>query len=249
MNKHLLLEHVKRLIRLGDALLATGRTVEHFRGLEFPLVRTRFWSDTEPANFAAEIHPYFDHMPAVPDYPLVVDSGAASGQFTVAFGLTHPASRIVAFEPSPRQRILLRRNLVINGLTGRSAIQPFGLWNADTTLAFRTHGALSSLAGASQIPDNFLFAEKVEVIRLDDWMRSNPLPRLDLVKMDIEGAEIEALEGMTATLARYRPALLVQAYHLREGVRTLERCEDFLRARGYTCREAESSGLLIATPV
>ena len=248
MKQYVFLEHLKRLVRLADARLARGRTLQEFRGITFPLIKTRFWDETSPENFAREIHPYFNHMPSLSRGAWVVDAGAATGQFAVAFGLTHPNCHIVAFEPSPRQRILLQRNLTINSLTSRSTIKPFGLWNAGTTLAFRTHAALSSLADASQIPAEYAFTERVPVIRLDDWAKENPPPRLDLVKMDIEGAEIEALQGMEKTLATYRPALLVQAYHLRDGTRTLERCAAILNAMKYNCHEADASGLLVATP-
>lgn len=179
----------------------------------------------------------------------VVDAGAATGQFSVAFALTHPGSRIIAFEPSRRQRILIRRNLAINHVAKQCTIEPFGLWSENGTLAFRTHGAISSLELVSELSGRFLFTEKARVIRLDDWARQNQLPRLDLIKMDIEGAEIEAIQGMKNVLVRHRPALLIQAYHIRNGSRTLEHCINELCSLGYACREIASSGLLIAAPV
>ena len=66
--------------------------------------------------------------------------------------------------------------------------------------------------------------------------------------MDIEGAEIEALEGADEVLRQYHPRLLVQAYHQRNGVRTFERCVKFLTRFGYQCRELNpESGLLEAS--
>jgi hypothetical protein len=65
--------------------------------------------------------------------------------------------------------------------------------------------------------------------------------------MDIEGAEVEALEGARSVLTRWRPELLVQAYHERNGSRTYERCAALLADLGYACREATpGSGLLHA---
>jgi FkbM family methyltransferase len=249
MRKHLLLEHVKRWIRVCEARIAWGRTHEQFRGINFSLVKPYFWDDTDPANFAAEILPYFEHMPEMPEDAWVIDAGAATGQFTVAFALTHPRARIVSFEPSRRQRILTTRNLAINHAGKQCTIEPFGLWNDNCTLAFRTHGAISSLEQVSELAGRFPFTEKVAVMRLDDWAGQIQPPRLNLIKMDIEGAELEAIQGMKNVLARYRPALLVQAYHIREGARTLERCVEALHPFGYACREIESSGLLVAVPV
>jgi hypothetical protein len=81
------------------------------------------------------------------------------------------------------------------------------------------------------------FEETVEVTTLDVWAAREKIDALDLIKMDIEGAEIEALEGATMTLRRFKPAILLQAYHIREGTRTLERCIAILEPLGYSWRE------------
>jgi hypothetical protein len=50
----------------------------------------------------------------------------------------------------------------------------------------------------------------VRVARLDDWMTSAGPERVDIVKMDIEGAELRAIDGAAATLQRYRPLMVVE---------------------------------------
>ena len=66
--------------------------------------------------------------------------------------------------------------------------------------------------------------------------------------MDIEGAEIEALEGAGEALRKYHPRLIIQAYHQRNGIRTFERCASYLTPFGYQCREIKlGSGLLEAS--
>jgi hypothetical protein len=53
--------------------------------------------------------------------------------------------------------------------------------------------------------------QEVSVVRLDDWTRDHGLDRLDVVKLDIEGAEIAALTGASRTIKRLRPrAVLVE---------------------------------------
>ena len=67
--------------------------------------------------------------------------------------------------------------------------------------------------------------------------------------MDIEGAEIEVLEGARALLQRDRPELPVQAYRVCHGERTFGPCCALLNDQGYTFREVgHSSGLLHAVP-
>lgn len=240
---------MKRSARVFDALTAYKKSRIQFRGCNIELYNPQFWNDAGPENFKTEIEPYFDHMDDLPaEDPVIIDAGAATGHFAVACAARYPRARIYAFEPSMRQRILLRRNARLNHVASCIQTEPVGLWDKPEILAFRTHGALSSLADVSQIPKNFVFDEQVKVIRLDDWVSRHPLLQLHLVKMDIEGAELEALEGMRSVLARYRPTLLIQAYHIRDGKRTLEQCARSLELIGYVCREAGNTGLLVAKP-
>lgn len=244
------MEFVKRGVRLMDARFSsrTVRAVVH--GTPLTLIQPRFWDATPPHLVEVEINPYFEAFtsPIAPT-GVIVDAGAATGQFAIAWALQHPSNTIHAFEPSQRQRILLTRNARLNGVERQLHVHPSGLWNQNTTLAFRTHGDISSVEGATQIPPGFLFTERIKAVRLDDWAEQSRLSRLDLIKMDIEGAEIEALRGAERALKQFRPHLLVQAYHLRDGKRTLEACADWLTALGYQCREWNDTGLLHAAPL
>ncbi|HWZ58279.1 MAG TPA: FkbM family methyltransferase, partial [Gemmatimonadaceae bacterium] len=111
--------------------------------------------------------------------------------------------------------------------------------------AFRTHGSMSGIAGVSVLPAGLSFRERIHVLSLDQWAAAMSV---DLIKMDIEGAELEALAGARAVLSRDHPDVLMQAYHLRDGARTLERCAAQLTALGYEAREVRAHpGLLFAT--
>jgi FkbM family methyltransferase len=222
---------------------AEGGVASASRELRF--VRSWWWHDATAAAFGEEIGPYFEALDGRAPYRTIIDAGASTGLFTVAAAVRYPDARIHAFEPSPRQRMLLARNVRLNGLVPRVTAWPLGLWNAEDTLAFRTHGSMSSFASASMLPAGLPFAERVPVTTMDRWAGAMTI---DLIKMDIEGAELEALEGARGVLVRDHPDVLVQAYHLRDGVRTLERCAALLAEAGYEPREvARHPGLLFAT--
>jgi len=200
------------------------------------LTRSLWWDETTDTFFQREIEPYWLALPKR-EYGFVWDLGAASGMFTLSVCVRMPLAQVTAFEPSKRQRILLERNVRRNGLAGRVAIEPFAAWNRAENLVFRTHGAIGALKETGEHLGALPFEETVSALPLDEWNERAGRRSVDLVKMDIEGAEIEALEGMRETLAQFKPVLLVQAYHHRGGVRTYERCESFLRKLSYRCHE------------
>ncbi len=240
-------ESLKRFVRVCEASVTPFRGSVAFSGRQLTLVRSLWWNCARQDHFDKEIPPYFDAIG--PSRPAVVlDIGAATGSFTVASCVAFPEARIFAFEPSQRQRILLERNVRANGYAHRVTIEPIGLWKEEGELSFRTHGDISSLKAVSGLPDDLAFDEHVKVRTLDEWLRSAGPSVVDLIKMDVEGAEIEILEGASATLARTRPMLVVQAYHVRGGQRTFEACKLMLEKLGYVCREAGvNTGMLVAT--
>ncbi len=160
----------------------------------------------------------------------------------------YPEAEFVLFEPSVRQRVLLERNLRLNGLDSRRArVFKTALWDREETVTFRTIGAMSSIEQTSFLAGQLPFAERVHTTTLDLWCERNNPARIDLVKMDIEGAEIEAINGARGTLARFKPELLVMAYHERDGTRTFERCANALATLGYSVSEqAGTNGFLHA---
>lgn len=246
-----MVESLKNLLRTTEARL-TPRTLEvAFAGHTLKFQRSLWWVNETQHFFDQEIVPYFAPVQRNPEeIRTIIDAGAATGLFAVAASKKYPRAAFHCFEPSPRQRILLGRNLKRNGLgPERAEIFHYGLWDRETDLAFRTIGAMSAIEEVSHLAGQLSFTERVPVIPLDVWCERRRPERIDLIKMDIEGAEIEALRGAVRVLERHRPELLVMAYHEREGTRAYERCAEFLEQRGYACREvAGVAGFLHGVP-
>jgi FkbM family methyltransferase len=242
-------ERLKRAVRLVEAAVTPRRSAIAFAGRDLRFVRSIWWHDAHQASFDAEIEPYFQMLTPGGVYRTICDAGAAAGLFAVAACARFPGARVHAFEPSARQRVILKRNLRLNGFSDRVDVVPLGLWDAAGVLEFRTHGAIGALRVAAELPRTLAFGEHVRVDALDGWASRARVTGIDLIKMDIEGAELEALAGAGEILRRDRPELLVQAYHRRAGARTFERCERLLRSLGYSVSEAPAhAGLLHAVP-
>jgi FkbM family methyltransferase len=162
-----------------------------------------FWSGLEKAERAV-IRLTRQLLP--PD-GVFVDAGANIGCHTLAAGrhLTE-RGRVIAFEPHPGNFALLKVNVAENGMTN-VALEPFGLSDAPAKLDVRA----DSLAGNWSVASTGQHRFQVELVRLDDYFDRKPIPRLDVLKMDIEGSEVKALRGAVRTMQRFRPALIFEA--------------------------------------
>lgn len=140
-----------------------------------------------------------------------VDVGANWGYFTLlAAGCTGSAGRVISFEPDPRLFPLLRANLERNNL---SHVLPLPLAASDRRQTIHLAGydeqggnwGLSRVTNRAE-PGTF----KVAAFRIDDILDDLSVKHVDLLKMDIEGAEDLALAGMADGLdrGRYRAVLL-----------------------------------------
>lgn len=242
-------ERLKQAIRVYESRLTPVYRRLRIDRHTLKVVRSLWWDDTSARLFDQEIGPYWKIL-SRRSFSTVVDAGGSSGLFTLSICIRMPEARIITFEPSRRQRVLLHRNLRMNHLDSRVTIIPSGLWNKEAEMAFRTNGAISALQETGGHLRHMPFGETAHVTTLDNWRHGTDCTRVELIKMDIEGAEIEALEGSREVLEHDRPELLVQAYHLRGNCRTLETCRAFLEKHRYVCSEASpaGSGLLHATP-
>jgi FkbM family methyltransferase len=140
----------------------------------------------------------------------VIDVGANIGYNTIhAARLTGPRGRVVAVEPTPDNLEVLRRNVAAAGLEN-VVVEPVAAGQAAGTHRFFVRGPRSAV--------NSLFAEscyasvtdviEVPVVRLDELVGG----AAEVVKIDVEGAELDVLRGMTRLL-RARPLTLIVEWH------------------------------------
>ena len=168
-----------------------------------------------------------------------MDVGANIGYFTV---LCAPlAARVIAFEPVATTANYCDANVALNRLTNVE-LHRCGLWHEDAVLPITTDA--SSVMTASVAPTNGAASSaSIPVVSLDNLCASGELrlDRLDVIKMDAEGAELGALTGMRATLARFRPQLVMEINRpmLASMNASIDDIWDFLRGISYEIRAFE----------
>ncbi len=143
-----------------------------------------------------------------------VDVGANDGYYTLfAARRVGPGGRVAAVEPSSRERAHLERNLMRNGI-GNVEIVPAALGaaagHADLRLAHGAHtghNTLGRFAHDDVVPARI---ERVSLETLDALVARLSLARVDVVKIDVEGAEANVIAGARTVLTTMRPVLMME---------------------------------------
>jgi FkbM family methyltransferase len=144
-----------------------------------------------------------------------IDVGANDGLYTLfAARRVGRRGRAVAVEPSSRERANLECNLARNRLR-RVAVVPTALaeeaGNAVLQIAPALHGGHNTLGGFAHEGVSAIGTERVPVETLDGLAKRLGLGKVDVIKIDVEGAEVRVLEGGRALLKASRPVLLIEA--------------------------------------
>ncbi len=150
---------------------------------------------------------------------IVLDCGANVGVFTRT-ALRRGAKTVVAIEPAPENLECLRRNLQEEVRSGRVVVYPKGVWNKGASLPMHVN---RNSAGDSFVldPDPGHGSLALPLTTLDAIVSELHLPRVDFIKMDIEGAEVPAIEGAKLTIRSYRPRMSVASEHLPNDAETI----------------------------
>ncbi|MBN2524910.1 MAG: FkbM family methyltransferase [Deltaproteobacteria bacterium] len=156
------------------------------------------------ANYREYLHPR-----ALPQIDgVIVDGGAWHGDSVETYlENTRYSCHIFSFEPEHRNFLALTDK--IKALGAKENITPVqqGLWSDTTTLSFATDNINSMEFSVSTQGDMI-----VEVTSLDDFfLERDNFPTM--IKMDIEGAEIQAIKGAVGLIQKYKPVLQICVYH------------------------------------
>jgi len=157
----------------------------------------------------------------------VLDAGAHHGLYTLlASKCVGRRGRVIAVEPSPRERKRLRRHLRMN-FCGNVSVQECALGDARGGADLFLVDGPEDWCNSLRTPQTNAGTVKVRVgvERIDDVLEQLGSTRVDFMKLDVEGAELSILEGASRTLVASRPVILAEVQDLRT------------RPWGYSARE------------
>jgi FkbM family methyltransferase len=144
----------------------------------------------------------------------MIDAGANEGIYSIfCRSKVGSQGRVIALEPSARERIRIERNKFLNGINDIEVI-PVALSEQSGSVVLKLaedrhagHNTLGHFAAG------WVQAKGEEIVpsaTLDAIVDTEKLGQIDLIKLDIEGAELRALRGAERTLRRDHPALLME---------------------------------------
>jgi FkbM family methyltransferase len=141
---------------------------------------------------------------------IVIDGGGCWGDTALYFANKAGENGLVfSFEFEPENLKMFRKNLNMNpGLSNRIRIIPFALWSkTGEVLSYKDYGPGSYISDADSLTDS------VATETIDELVTRENIIRIDFIKMDIKGAELDALKGAEKTIKTFQPKLAISLYH------------------------------------
>ena len=172
---------------------------------------------------------------------IVFDCGAFHGLYGMYISRdAGEDGRIYCFEPDEKNFGMILKNLSANGIKNIVPVKK-GLWGKSGQVEFA-----GSLEVGSHIVDDGAKspgAISIEVTTLEDFCKEQGQNRLDFVKMDIEGAELEAIGSCLDFIKRVKAKFAIASYHTVGGKMTCLALEKYFREMGYACVTENKSHL------
>ena len=144
---------------------------------------------------------------------VVIDGGSCWGETSLYFAdKVGSSGKVYAFEFVEDNLDILHRNMCLNKhLSERITIEKKVIWNiSEQTINYSPCGPGTSIL-SSEGQQNYL--QQVTTITIDDLVAEKGIPKVDFIKMDIEGSELYALMGAQKTLKKFKPKLSISIYH------------------------------------
>jgi FkbM family methyltransferase len=196
-----------------DIPLPDGRAVAMLACNDDYVALRQFWGDPiEPTSVAV----WCRLVEAAP--PAILDIGAYTGLYGLLAASISPKSKVHAFEPVPRIQARALQNRNVNQL-GNFSVHRLAAGVEAGRASFHLHAGDGVLpTGSSLEPGDRDAVEviEVEVQSIDAFTTARNLPRVGLVKIDAERAEIAVLRGMRSLLERWRPDILLEVLGMEE---------------------------------
>ena len=174
---------------------------------------------------------------------VILDIGGNIGQMALLFAQS--AQKVHTFEPITELANRLQENISLNNLEGKVTLHRVALTNTKGKITFGLPPKGNRGTGSTILADHLKeHLIEVDAITLDEFVLQHNITNVDFIKMDIEGAELFALQGMKELLSKEHPILLLEMTigMMTAAGYTPKQLLDFLSGFGYHCYEITKNG-------
>ncbi|PHR74590.1 MAG: methyltransferase [Lutibacter sp.] len=175
---------------------------------------------------------YYQFFYKVKENDVIIDGGANVGILSMLFmKKTKAKGYVYCFEPDRLNINMMKSNFVLNkDLYKNYDIIDSLMWSKNELIDFQESGTVAS--SALWFSDDIDIVKK-QAISLDEWSEDMKLEKIDFIKMDIEGAELEAIKGCKEIIEKFQPNFAIASYHMVNGELTYIKLEEFFKEINY----------------
>lgn len=162
---------------------------------------------------------------------VVIDAGANEGILSVIYSQkVKENGKIFSFEPDCQNVEAFKVTVSLNPTPSNIELIEKGIWFKNMELKFHEGGNVAS--SIYYEGENFI-TKNIQVVSIDEFVMDQNIQKLDFVKMDIEGAEIEAVRGAVNSLKTLNPNFAIASYHVINGKHTYKNLEKLFSEYNY----------------
>ncbi len=177
---------------------------------------------------------------------VIFDIGTNFGYYTLLAIQNNKNAIVYSFEPAPATFEMFNENLILNGFSTDNC---FNLGVSDSAGRFRLYLADDDNSGMTSLAMPASFSGKevmIDVVSIDDFVDQKEIREMQLVKIDVEGNELNVLKGMEKTLNEFKPILFIEMVeqNLKKFNHSLSDIYGFLDNHNYQCFEVNQTGNL-----
>ena len=203
------LERLRAAERITESRIETGGILGNLKHYDFEFEGEHYRIDCAGLDYYLHRRQYFFQRDGVTVRPekgdFVIDGGACFGDTAVVFSNAVGAGgRVFSFDPVSEHVDILRFNIAQFAHTNVTDM-PYGIsdHHVDAPLMILNEYNPAFRADTATLP----------LRSLDELVSSGEIPRVDYIKLDVEGGELAALKGAMDTIWRFKPKLAISLYH------------------------------------
>ena len=195
-----------------NSLSKSGEITIKSNGTTISMPDDMLWAFENGEYYERNVNYFLDLIFSKYEKPVFIDIGANYGYYTVKFATD--CSQVICFEPVSSTHRILAENIKSNQLSNVTT-HKLGLSNENGELTINLYSSSGNNSIFERnIPDEHplkkIGIEKIQLETLDELLQTQNNIAPDIIKIDVEGAELKVLEGAAATISAFQPTIVIE---------------------------------------